>query len=536
MNLILIFFTKIILFQIILNEEIEGRIRLDLEGKYIIETSNFSSEHLYIATAYYNPLLNEKGWDTLSLTTNKIFSDEIQAESAGRLEGSLTKNRIYNHYLNAKSSNGNLTDKDKEFFIEQEKFVVQMKNEFPDNIYFYNAYLILLQFKGLREQYNLEIEEEKKIDDIEFYVINSFGDLFEIKNINNPPNFNNMTKEELKKYTFLNNHCSSLYKLKNDLSDIFIGHNSWYYYTMMTRIFKEYNLNFNHPSIKCKTVFFTSYPGSIVSNDDFYVTSNDLSIIETTNTNFNDSIYKDISYNSLLNWQRVQIANRLSNNTNEWTNHFSYNQSGTYNNMYMVLDLKKINLKDGIIEDEAFKIIETLPKFFEINDITDYLKRGYWPSYNVPFSKEIYKRSLIEETIKKYPELKNDADYNMCSRAQIFRRNNTQVNDLESFKNLMRYNNYKEDPFSFNDPTLTISARGDLGEYSNCFGAFDCKVTNVNNLKGKNKKFFLFGGPTNIQTKQFKWSETMSCNNFSHYGLDDEPNYGWFEFEGRFNK
>ena len=479
MNLILIFFTKIILFQIILNEEIEGRIRLDLEGKYIIETSNFSSEHLYIATAYYNPLLNEKGWDTLSLTTNKIFSDEIQAESAGRLEGSLTKNRIYNHYLNAKSSNGNLTDKDKKFFIEQEKCVVQMKNEFPDNIYFYNAYLILLQFKGLREQYNLEIEEEKKIDDIEFYVINSFGDLFEIKNINNPPNFNNMTKEELKKYTFLNNHCSSLYKLKNDLSDIFIGHNSWYYYTMMTRIFKEYNLNFNHPSIKCKTVFFTSYPGSIVSNDDFYVTSNDLSIIETTNTNFNDSIYKDISYNSLLNWQRVQIANRLSNNTNEWTNHFSYNQSGTYNNMYMVLDLKKINLKDGIIEDEAFKIIETLPKFFEINDITDYLKRGYWPSYNVPFSKEIYKRSLIEETIKKYPELKNDADYNMCSRAQIFRRNNTQVNDLESFKNLMRYNNYKEDPFSFNDPTLTISARGDLGEYSNCFGAFDCKVTNV---------------------------------------------------------
>ena len=144
MNLILIFFTKIILFQIILNEEIEGRIRLDLEGKYIIETSNFSSEHLYIATAYYNPLLNEKGWDTLSLTTNKIFSDEIQAESAGRLEGSLTKNRIYNHYLNAKSSNGNLTDKDKKFFIEQEKFVVQMKNEFPDNIYFYNAYLILL--------------------------------------------------------------------------------------------------------------------------------------------------------------------------------------------------------------------------------------------------------------------------------------------------------------------------------------------------------------------------------------------------------
>ena len=48
-----------------------------------------------------------------------------------------------------------------------------------------------------------------------------------------------------------------------------------------------------------------------------------------------------------------------------------YNSFYTPDNMYMVLDLKKINLKDGIIEDEAFKIIETLPKFFEINDITN---------------------------------------------------------------------------------------------------------------------------------------------------------------------
>ena len=137
--------------------------------------------------------------------------------------------------------------------------------------------------------------------------------------------------------------------------------------------------------------------------------------------------------------------------------------------------------------------------------------------------------------IDKYPSMKYSADYNMCSRAQIFRRNNTEINDIESFKNLMRYNNYIKDPFSFEDPSFTISARADLGKKPSCFGAFDCKVTKVSDIKGKNKKFYLYGGPTNIQTKQFKWSETPSCNNFSHIGLVDEPKYDWFIVEGRFN-
>ena len=520
--------------KLIKSKEIEGRIRLDNQNHWIIETENFSSDNLYIATAFYDPSLNEKGWDTLHLTTNKIFSDEIQAEGAGRLEASLTKERIFNHYTNAKSSNGIITDKVKDFFEKQEKYIIKMKNENPDDIYFYNAYLIYLQFKGMREQYNKEIEKEKKLEGMELYLINSFGDLFEINQTFYPPNLNNMTLEEIQNYLLITNHCTSLYKVKSDLSDIFLGHNSWYYYTMMTRIFKEYNLNFNHPSIKCKTVYFTSYPGSIVSNDDFYVTSNDLSIIETTNSNMNVSIYKEITYNSLLNWQRVQIANRLSTNAKEWTEHFAYNQSGTYNNMYMVLDMKKVDLEKKIIENDAMKIIETLPKYYVINDITDYLKRGYWPSYNVPFSDEIYKKSLIDESIKKNPKLKQGIDYNMCSRAQILRKYQSDVIDLDSFKKLMRYNNYKDEPMAYKSPVNTISARGDLNEKSSCFGAFDCKVTSVKNLKGKDKIFYLYGGPTNIDTPQFRWNETKSCENFTHIGLDNEPNYGWIEIKNKF--
>ena len=88
------------------SEEIEGRIRIDGSGNFIIETSNFSDEFSYIATAFYTPSLGEIGWDTLSLTTNKNFRDELQAEAAGRLEASLTKDRIYSHYQNMLSTAG----------------------------------------------------------------------------------------------------------------------------------------------------------------------------------------------------------------------------------------------------------------------------------------------------------------------------------------------------------------------------------------------------------------------------------------------
>jgi hypothetical protein len=122
----------------------------------------------------------------------------------------------------------------------------------------------------------------------------------------------------------------------------------------------------------------------------------------------------------------------------------------------------------------------------------------------------------------------------MCSRAQILRKYQSDVIDLESFMKLMRYNNFEKEPMAYNDPTNTISARGDLRKKGSCFGAFDCKVTSVKDLKGKDKKFYLYGGPTNIDTPQFKWNETKSCENVTHFGLNNEPNFGWFEINNKF--
>lgn len=50
----------------------------------------------------------------------------------------------------------------------------------------------------------------------------------------------------------------------------------------------------------------------------------------------------------------------------------------------------------------------------------------------------------------------------MAPRAQIFRRDAGTVTNLNTFKAIMRYNDYKNDPYSKNDPGNAICSRFDL--------------------------------------------------------------------------
>lgn len=49
--------------------------------------------------------------------------------------------------------------------------------------------------------------------------------------------------------------------------------------------------------------------------------------------------------------------------------------SGTYNNQYMVLDLKKVNLNYGLGKGTLY-IVEQIPTYVEYSEQTDVLKRG----------------------------------------------------------------------------------------------------------------------------------------------------------------
>ena len=292
-----------------------------------------------VAYAEYSTTLESIGWDTLIITTNQngneIYSDEILAYGSGYLEGFLTKNRILNHYKNVKEDtwggsiyNGKMPDNVRNYLKNQRKYIedqyklhneLSNRNSYSNSSYSSNSsnywklvYCIQLQLEGVINGYNQNMDKEFYIDYEDFNSMNSDGDIGDIKfylDLSKAPDFKNMPLEELIKYIHTHNHCTALIKVSPDFKDLWFGHNTWTSYSSMNRIFKEYNFKFSNPLQKATNIMFSSYPGTINSIDDFYITNQDLVVMETTNTFLNIALYALLTPNSLLTWHRAMLAN-----------------------------------------------------------------------------------------------------------------------------------------------------------------------------------------------------------------------------------
>ena len=520
----------------------EARITVNAKNEWKIIYENFDETINYVATAYYTDSLSEIGWDKLSITTNSLFKDEIQAEAAGRLEGSLTKERIYYHHLNLKDDftiNENIS----KFFEDQEKFVNDsvLYGEGKNDPMLYNAYLIKIQYNAIITQYNIEMGAEMQLQKNDFHILNyvaEIGDIYTKFRLEKegPKDYTKMTEEEIIKIFLERNHCSALFKIKNDLSDIYFGHNTWNTYYSAIRIIKEYNLNYNNRWVKSKNIIFTSYPATMSSLDDFYISSHGLIAIETTNSIYNDTLFDKVTTDSLFTCERAMIANRISNSSKEWAENFGKYNSGTYNNQFMILDKNKVNLVNKSIEYDAFYIVETLPGLVKINNVTDILKFGYWSSFNVAYDKDIYELSGVIEMMENNKRYIPYVDYDNCARTKIFRRDHYKAENIDGFMELMRYNNYTKEPFAEKNPSLSISSRSDLTS-SYCGGAYDSKVGALSEWTNKKVKFHLIGGPTydNVEIKPFSWEDSSYyCKTHNHYLLPEIFKFDWIEYESEF--
>ena len=525
------------------SEKIEARIKVDADNNWEIVYDNFSQTEHYVAKAYYTNSSLEIGWDKLSISTNSIFKDEIQAEGAGRLEAALTLEKIYYFHLNIKDIveiNDNIT----KFFDEQEKFVIDSveKGEGSQDPMLYNAYLIKIQYNAMIEQYNKQADEDRQLSKIDFHQMNYIGDMYDVSHKfevekEGETDYSKLSNDEILQIFLERTHCSALFKLKNDLSDIYFGHNTWNNYASTIRIIKEYNFNFNNRWVRSKNIIFSSYPATLSSTDDFYINSHGLISIETTNALYNDSLYKFVNPNSLFAQERAMICNRISNSSKEWAENYIKYNSGTYNNQYMILDKNKINLVNKSIEQDAFYIVETFPGIGKVNNVTDVFKFGYWSSYNIPYDHELYNISGIKDLISKNSSKISTLDYDINARAKIFRRDHHTSDSLEGFKKLLRYNNYKNDPYSEGNPALSISSRADLN--NSCSTAYDAKVGVLSEMFEGKIKFYLIGSPTYSEEygiEPFTWSKIPEkCKKYNHYLTPDTFTFDWIEFENEFD-
>jgi hypothetical protein len=113
-------------------------------------------------------------------------------------------------------------------------------------------------------------------------------------------------------------------------------------------------------------------------------------------------------------------------------------------------------------------VVEQVPGLVVSGDATELLALGHFPSYNVPFWREIYDISGYKQQLAaRRPngtalgEL-SGLDWQLAPRAKIFRRDAGKVTDMESFLGVMRSNDYKNDPYAGGSPWNAICSRGDL--------------------------------------------------------------------------
>ncbi|KAG6924687.1 phospholipase B domain containing 1 [Chelydra serpentina] len=436
------------------------------------------------AYGFYNDTIQSTGWGILEIRAgygSQSIGNERLMYAAGFLEGYLTAPRMYDHTSNLYPQlikNPTILRRVQEFMGKQDKWTrKQIKNNKDDPFWRHAGYVIAQLdglYMGAQEWAKYHKQRPLSVFDVRF--LNAVGDLLDLI----PALFTYSAAGWYKgdpagfgRYQWDMGHCSALIKVLPGYENIYFAHSSWFTYAATLRIYKHWDFNITDPKTVTGRISFSSYPGFLMSLDDFYLLGSGLVMLQTTNNVFNQTLLKQVVPESLFAWQRVRIANMMADSGKTWAQTFLRCNSGTYNNQYMLLDMKKVKLK-GSLDDGALYIVEQIPTLVEYSDQTSVLRKGYWPSYNIPFHETIYNLSGYAKYVEKYGL---DFSYELAPRAKIFRRDQGKVTDLKTMKYIMRYNNYMKEPYARHNPCNTICCREDLNPSLPVpAGCYDSKV------------------------------------------------------------
>ena len=230
---------------------------------------------------------------------------------------------------------------------------------------------------------------------------------------------------------------------------------------------------------------------------------------------------------SLLAWQRVRAANLLSNSGPQWAKTLASFNSGTYNNEYLVFDSKLFKIGEPM-QPNTLWVIDQIPTLVKSSDETDALKFGYFPSYNVPFQKDAFDLAGYANATEKYGPAMS---WQMAPRARIFRRDANKVNTMDDLKQIMRYNDYLNDPYEEKNPMWAICSRGDLKTQNpSAGGCYDTKVTELSWIN-TGKAEAINGPTTSHGLPVFEWNKFQRT---PHYGLPPVYNFTFQTMEPMF--
>lgn len=476
--------------------------------------------------------IETSGWGRLLVKTPA--EGDVSFFAAGYLEGYLTADRVTQHLTNAlDGAKLNPPTAGVREFVEKADVWAQkaIEGAKDNDIYWAAVQSLRFQFEGLVAGVRAGLmarssHGQRNITRLDMLLLNYVWDMDDIKqavNVSERADFENMGVEAVALWARLRGHCSSIVKLLPNASDIFAGHNSWMGYHLMLRIFKRYEFGSITP------IAMSSYPGALSSMDDFYQIGN-LVVMETTLPNYNNDLFALVRPEALPFWVRAMVANRLAKSGAQWMEVFQRYNSGTYNNMWMVVDYNRFTpgkpLPAGVLT-----VGEQLPGYFHYEDQTKVLSYGYWPSYNAavyPKTAQLIKQDVMART-------KGDKfSYELVERAQIFRRDQTLIESDEDMQRVMRYNRYQTDPIAHRDPCSQLACRADLDpspKLQKAFGAIDAKYTSLAHVRAG--RTVIVSGPTHDDQPVFDWQlAPQLAAAASHVGHPQRFAFGWLVIGG----
>lgn len=265
------------------------------------------------------------GWSRLYVKTYEECNPIIQAWSAGFLEGLLTSKQIYEFYMNLinldSMTDSKILGNIYSFF---EKFEMNIRKKtstkairgysHQESLFYTHIALSQVQTDGLLVGMNYQ-NTQNPLQLKHIYLINADGQIPEFANLfKNKRNgynadrfsenedafkfdinrlyqkFNTTNAEKIYINILEQGHCSLLLKLLRDdngnVKDLLIAHSTWDDYSEMHRIFKKYHFELGGYSgedqLTPQKVSFSSYPGVLISTDDFFMANDRLLVTETS--------------------------------------------------------------------------------------------------------------------------------------------------------------------------------------------------------------------------------------------------------------
>ena len=528
----------------------------------------------------------KNGWMFLNIETKEDFADDKQAYAAGLLEGYLTGIYIVEQYKEFYGNDVCKTSPDtclwlKERIRSNKNWVKeQCRIHSHNDPYWHQVSLFYRQLEGMATGCRLKtlslkqpIDDEAMDYEMGVLLLNLIADFWDLKTQYDLL-FPNGRSSGIHKRSIPNNSpklntqhrpsCSVLIKYVEENNDIVFAHNAWHEYRAMAyRVLKNYKLNYHmlpgsSELIPATTISMSSYAGYAASLDDFYLTSSGLAATETTLFVYDQELFRNLTVKeSVYEPIRVMVSNRLAKNGSDWTNIFREHNSGTYNNEWMVVDydlLKKHKGTKGVpLPNGVLTVLEQLPGQIVAKDQTNVLNdKSYWSSYNRAYYPEIFERSGAPDMVDKYGDW---FTHDKTPRANIFRRDHNKVSDVGTMMDMMRYNDFKNDPLAKVDgcdqkgvPAGAIANRLDLSDINaTCtfsdidwmvgsfspYGALDAKVANVDSFPSL--EFTAVAGPPHGNFKPFKWSdfpqEYLERNNIDSFPIPNFRPIDEFDFK-----